>query len=220
MKFASSCTLWYKFARVCEEEEEVHYAWFGVFVLVWWLWRTSTMRHYAWRWSLVWWLLLVDILVTFLCLEDYVTLAFGWCLGGHCYTWRFTLLMEDCYIWRWPLVDVLEGLVFEFGGLFAMRVCYICRWFLEDDDLDALLHWLMTWRLCYVGWWLGDDDQMDGWAVAVAVLFSYSSCKLELATLEGWIPQTTLGWNQETQAGSCTRANALIISWCWENLQR
>ena len=39
----------------------------------------------------------------------------------------------------------------------------------------------------------------------MAVLLSYSSCKLELATLEGWIPQTTLGWNQETQAGSCKR---------------
>ena len=43
-----------------------------------------------------------------------------------------------------------------------MEACYIWRWFLEDDDLDALLdvletmlRWLMTWRLCYVGWWLG-----------------------------------------------------------------
>ena len=37
---------------------------------------------------------------------------------------------------------------------------------------------------------------------------SHSTCKLELATLEGWIPQTTLGWNQETQAVACTK------SWC------
>ena len=42
----------------------------------------------------------------------------------------------------------------------------------------------------------------------MAILLSYSSCKLVLATLEGWIPQTTLGWNQETEAGSCTK------SWC------
>ena len=40
------------------------------------------------------------------------------------------------------------------------------------------------------------------------MFYLYSSCKLELATLEGWIPQTPLGWNQETQAGSCAK------SWC------
>ena len=33
--------------------------------------------------------------------------------------------------------------------------------------------------------------------------------KRKLATLEGWIPQTPLGWIQETQAGSCTRVGAL-----------
>ena len=33
---------------------------------------------------------------------------------------------------------------------------------------------------------------------------------MELATLEGWIPQTTLGWNQETHAGSCKRVGTLL----------
>ena len=42
------------------------------------------------------------------------------------------------------------------------------------------------------------------------VLVLHSTGKLELATLEGWIPQTPLGWIQETQAGSCTRVRALI----------
>ena len=42
----------------------------------------------------------------------------------------------------------------------------------------------------------------------------HSTCKLELATLEGWIPQTPLGWIQETQAGPCTRVGTLTFSWC------
>ena len=172
--------------------------------------------------------------------------------------------MEACYIWRWPLVDVLERLMFEFGGLFVMRVGYIWRWFLVDDDLvalldvlEALLHWLMTWRLCYIGWWLGgllleiggwlggltfdlvyilswilrglstcldyawelvvtriddvavlDDDQMDGWAVDVEVLLYILLASWSLLPLRVGFLKTTLGWNQETQAGSCTK------SWC------
>ena len=43
--------------------------------------------------------------------------------------------------------------------------------------------------------------------MAVAFILHFS-CKRGLAILEGWIPQTTLGWSQETQVGTCT------YSWC------
>ena len=41
-----------------------------------------------------------------------------------------------------------------------------------------------TWRLCYI-------DDLE------TVLVLHSTGKLELATLEGWISQTPLGWIQE-----------------------
>ena len=66
-------------------------------------------------------------------------------LGLNCYIWRTYLYFGEFAIFggldlvALGLVDVLEGLlhlfwllygeglVFEFGGLFAMRVCYIWR---------------------------------------------------------------------------------------------
>ena len=49
---------------------------------------------------------------------------------------------------------------------------------------------------------------VDCRAVVVVAFILHFSCKLGLTILEGWIPQTTLGWSQETQAGACTK------SWC------
>ena len=53
-------------------------------------------------------------------------------------------------------------------------------------------------------WWevLGEDEQC--WLGWRGGLILFSTCKLCLAILEGLIPQTTLGWIQEVQAGSCT----------------
>ena len=42
------------------------------------------------------------------------------------------------------------------------------------------------------------------------LIFTHSTCKLEISTLEGQIPKTPLGWNQETQAGSCKRVGTLL----------
>ena len=44
MKLASSCTLWYKFARVCKEEEEVRYACIRCFG-----WFDDSWRIMLWR---------------------------------------------------------------------------------------------------------------------------------------------------------------------------
>ena len=92
-------------------------------------------------------------------------------------------------------------------GFDHIWIVWRLTWRLDSWILRDLSTWeLVVTRIDDVA--ISDDDQMDGWAVAVAVLLSYSSCTLELATLEGWIPQTTLGWNQETQVGSYTK------SWC------
>ena len=56
---------------------------------------------------------------------------------------------------------------------------------MDDALVDGGLAWMMSWLMeVYV-------DDLE------TVLIQHSTGKLELATLEGWISQTPLGWIQE-----------------------
>ena len=136
----------------------------------------------------------------------------AWCICFGMSFWR-TIVLHLSLVWcpssllleNLPLVMFcyLEG-DFVHDAL-VLGGFYLCSatiggwwWMLDGDLMEALLWWLgvlvdgglawmMLWRL---GWCLG-------WWRFLCFSFLHSTGKLELATLEGWISQTPLGWIQE-----------------------
>ena len=133
--FTRPCTLWYKSTRVWRRRGELCYL-CGLVILVYiggfcyYLEVVLLLGVFAILEVLLFtWMLYLVNLATLWSLVWYP--SFGGDLGGFC-PWCATL-----------------------GDDSWLMFCYIWRWYLEDDDMEALLMtwllWLMTWRFAFGG---------------------------------------------------------------------
>ena len=128
-------------------------------------------------------------------------MLFWWTLL-HFGAWYDALILEDlwlmvCYTWR----------------MMTWRFWWWRLGFGDDlvaliDDMEAFLGWRFGWwRLCYI-------DDLE------TVLILHSTGKMELATFEGWIPQTPLGWIQENTSWVLYKSWNSYFSWYWERSEK